>query len=186
MAGRKGKYDTHVQPRLTSITAWRRRGLIEEEICKNLGVSVSSFAEYKNAHSELLEALKTGKDDADAQVENALFKRAVGYEFIETKSLLTTGKDGQTGSGSGRVEKITKAERPDVTAQIFYLKNRAADRWRDRIGHEVTGAGGGPLQTGVVRIYIPDNERGDGNPDPDSKGERPRPSGDAPASTQPT
>ena len=34
----------------------------------------------------------------------------------------------------------------NVTAQIFYLKNRAPDKWKDRREQEITGKGGGPIQ----------------------------------------
>lgn len=34
----------------------------------------------------------------------------------------------------------------NITAQIFYLKNRAPNEWRDRREHELTGAGGGPME----------------------------------------
>lgn len=44
------------------------------------------------------------------------------------------------------VEEKTKEVPPDVTAQIFWLKNRKPDEWREKQQNEITGAGGGPLQ----------------------------------------
>ena len=34
----------------------------------------------------------------------------------------------------------------NVTAQIFYLKNRQPDKWSDRRQHEHTGKDGGPIK----------------------------------------
>lgn len=44
------------------------------------------------------------------------------------------------------VEEKTKEVPPDVTAQIFWLKNRKPNEWREKQQNEITGAGGGPLQ----------------------------------------
>ncbi|TFJ48524.1 hypothetical protein CKN80_00920 [Carnobacterium divergens] len=81
--GRKSKYDTHVATRLKEIEWWCREGLTEFEICKRLNIAKSTFNIYKKEFSELMESLKKGKEIADYQVEDALFKRAVGYEYTE-------------------------------------------------------------------------------------------------------
>lgn len=33
----------------------------------------------------------------------------------------------------------------NVTAQIFWLKNRQKDNWRDKVDHELSGKDGGPI-----------------------------------------
>ena len=77
-------------------------------MCKNLGVGYSTFSVYKNDYIELQEVLKSGKEDADAQVESALFKRAIGYEFEEVKTYLdNTGADkgkGNAGIAAGGLD----------------------------------------------------------------------------------
>lgn len=67
----------------------------------------------------------------DAEVENALYKRAVGYTYNEVTR--ESVKDQATGEESLQVTKVvTKQVMPDTTAQIFWLKNRRPDRWRNR------------------------------------------------------
>ena len=45
----------------------------------------------------------------------------------------------------------------NVTAQIFYLKNRQPDKWRDRRQHEHSGADGKPIEIdNDVHIHIHD------------------------------
>jgi len=157
-AGRKSKWASHVEPRLDTIRMWRKMGFLEKEICERLGVGVSNFARYKLQYRELREALKAGKDDADAAVVNALFKRAVGYEYEEERTIGTKAKGKPL--VIGRIEKIKKQVAPNVLAQIYYLKNRCPQYWRDRSQYEHSGPDGQPLRPPVIHAYIPDNGRG--------------------------
>lgn len=117
----KSKYFTHVEPKLTLVEGWARDGLTDEQIAKNLGVSVSSLNEYKKKYPEFLESLKRGKEIVDYEVENALLKRALGYEYDEVTCEF--GKE---------TKRVTKQVAGDVTAQIIWLKNRKPDKWRDK------------------------------------------------------
>ena len=54
----QSKYDTHVKDKLILVEGWARDGLTEEQIARNLGISYSTFKDYKNKHSALLTALK--------------------------------------------------------------------------------------------------------------------------------
>ena len=73
----KSKYETDVKPRLIEIEAWKRDGLTDEQICKNLGIVKDTFYKYKEKYTDFSDALKKGKEVADIEVENALFKRAI-------------------------------------------------------------------------------------------------------------
>lgn len=128
MAGRPSKYDTHVQPKLNLVESWARDGLTLEQIAHNLGVALSSLCEYKNQYSELAEAIKNGKDDIDVQVENALLKRALGYNYAEV-----------TYENGIETKRVVKEVTPDTTAQIFWLKNRRPAAWRDKQDIEHSG-----------------------------------------------
>lgn len=126
--GRKSVYDWKVKPKLHIISDWMRNGATEEEVYKKLGISHQTFYRYKKQHSELLEALKT-REEADAQVEAALFKRAIGYDYYETISKQRINKDG---SVSEEVNKILKHVEPDTTAALAWLNNRRKETWRQK------------------------------------------------------
>lgn len=133
-----GKYDTHVKPKLLLVQAWARNGLTDEDIAKNLDISVASFHNYKKDHLDFLESLKTSKDEADVIVENSLYKRALGYMYDEVTR--EQKLDPLTGETSLVVTKVvTKEVVPDTTAQIFWLKNRKPKEWRDKqeIDHHI-------------------------------------------------
>ena len=118
----KGKYIDWIEPEgLLKLEGWARDGLVDEQIAQNIGIAASTLYEWKKQYPEISEALKKGKEVVDRQVENALLKRALGYEYDE----ITTeyGKE---------IKRVTKQVVPDVTAQIFWLKNRKPDQWRDK------------------------------------------------------
>ncbi len=118
---RKSKYDTHVKPYLDEIQGWAMSGLTDEQIADNLGVAASTLYEYKKKYPEFSEALKKGKDIADAQVVNALFKLATGFSYSE-----------ETTTAIGEVVSVQRYSKPNTTAAIFWVKNRQPDKWRDK------------------------------------------------------
>lgn len=137
--GRKSKYETHILPYLELVEAWFRDGATEREIAKKLGVAYSTFQSYK-VFPEFSDSLKKSRELADVRVENALFKSAVGFEYEEVRTERTeNGKMGQRGdvrnTDAGTCSKTVTTRKfipGDVTAQIFWLKNRLPEKWRDR------------------------------------------------------
>ena len=134
----KGKYADWLTPEgLLKIEGWARDGLIDEQIAKNIGIRAGTLYEWKNRFPEFSEALKRGKEVVDREVENALLKRALGYEYTETTREAV--QDPNSGEVKMQVtKKVTKQVAPDTTAQIFWLKNRKPDKWRDKPGYEDT------------------------------------------------
>ena len=113
------------------------RGLTDEQIADNMGIACGTLYRWMNEHSEICEALKTGKDEADMIVENALFQSAVGYDYEEITEELKW--DNKTRSYVMKVTKRqTKHQAPSNTAQIFWLKNRRAEQWRDKVENNIT------------------------------------------------
>lgn len=128
----KGKYADWIAPEgLLKIEGWARDGLTDKQIANNIGITVKTLYEWENRFSNICESLKRGKEIVDRQVENALLKRALGYEYTEI--IREAVKDPETGEMEMCVTKeITKQAMPDTTAQIFWLKNRKPDKWRDK------------------------------------------------------
>ena len=124
----KSKYETDIKPRLVEIEAWKRDGLTDEQIFKNLGISRDTFYKYKEKYTDFSDALKKGKEVADIEVENALFKRAIGYKY---KEVIKEVKE-IDGKKSTYVKEVIKEMPGDVAAQIFWLKNRKSSKWKDK------------------------------------------------------
>ena len=87
---RKGIYKEWLtEENLLRLEAWRRDGLTYAEIAHNIGVTEKTLYEWVSKYSEIGEALKKGKEVADILVENALFKRALGYSYEEEITEIT-------------------------------------------------------------------------------------------------
>ena len=102
---------------LELLTGWSREGMNLEEIAEKMGIGVATLRRWRKKYPKIDEALKRGSDAADIAVESALFKRAVGYVVEEVTKQLDK---------SGELE-------PNVTAQLFWLKNRRPDLWSERV-----------------------------------------------------
>lgn len=94
-----------------------------------MGVAERTFTEWIARFPAITSALKKGKEPVDIQVENALLKRALGYDYEETTTEIEDLGGGKTRK---HVRKVTKHVPGDTTAQIFWLKNRKPKQWREK------------------------------------------------------
>ena len=112
--------------KLLLLEDWARQGLFDAQIAKNMGISEATLYRYKANHPEIKEALRKGKEVVDIEVENAMLKRALGYTVRIVEQKIDKFGD------------VHDCERDvhipgDVTAQIFWLKNRRRQQWRDKV-----------------------------------------------------
>lgn len=131
----KGLYHKWLSPEsLTLVEGWAKQGLTEKQIAKNIGISERTLNEWKVRFPQFVHALKKGKEVADFEVENALYKNACGHTVEEL--VVETWEDGE-----GRVRthkrKIQRYIPPNAVSQIFWLKNRKPDVWRDKVNVNV-------------------------------------------------
>ena len=119
--GRKSQYARLVEPRLEEVGGWCRDGATDEELAARLGIGARSLYRYKSQFPEFRQALAESKKIADMRVIRSLYERATGYEVY--KDVMT--KD-------GKKVRLFQLIPPDVTACIFWLKNRDPEHWRDK------------------------------------------------------
>ena len=111
-------------------------GATDADLAKFFEVNVDTVHEWKKVHSEFSDAIKAGKEQADAEVATKLFHRAMGYEHPEDDIRAVS-----LGEGRGSEIVITPTVKhypPDTTAAIFWLKNRRPDLWRDKVHQEIS------------------------------------------------
>lgn len=125
------KEDDELENILIKLEGWARQGLSQPQLSKNLGISLKTFQQNMKRYLPFRQAVKKGKEVADFEVENALYKRAKGYSYEEiTKELIII--DNETGEKELRVTKvITKHQAPDNVSMIFWLKNRMPQQWKN-------------------------------------------------------
>lgn len=118
------KYDDKRTPYLSKMLA--RKGLVDREIAEVMEINISTLNRWKTLHPKFKDSLKEGKEASDAEVEDSLYKKAIGYEV--TKKIIE--KDAEGKIIKKRIERWKVA--PDITAMIFWLKNRQPGKWRDQ------------------------------------------------------
>lgn len=126
--GRKGLYFKLVEPRLKEIEEWVRAGNTNTDIAKALGVSIQTFCEYLNKHPELDATVTDARKSAINEVKQALFRKAIGFEYEETKTYIKKDDDGKEYKYT---ERVKKKSLPDTGAIGMWLRNYDKE-WRDK------------------------------------------------------
>lgn len=117
---RKSKYETHVKPHLEKIRQWYET-MTEAQIASRLGVSTSSWENYKQKYPELKECLRHGKEALVEDLKSTLKKKALGFYYEEVKEKSELNENGELVV----VERyrVTKYVAPDLGSIHLLLKN---------------------------------------------------------------
>jgi len=142
------------QEGLEKIKGWAAQGLTVTEIAGNIGVKPKTLYDWRVKFPEFAAAMDAGKMDAVVLVENALFRKCLGYtvEVLKTFKVREAKYDKQGKKISEKerlVQGVDQVHIPaDVQAQKFFLTNRAPDDWKNRM--EVTP----PAASGALEKYL--------------------------------
>lgn len=120
-------------------------GSTDKELAEFFEVNEDTVHEWKKVHENFSESIKKGKAQADANVADRLYQRAMGYEHPEVDIRVVNQEIIQT--------PITKVYAPDPTAAIFWLKNRQRAKWRDKVETELSG-GVDVAVTGITVEFV--------------------------------
>lgn len=126
--GRKSLYETLVKPRFDEIIEWVKNGNTYADIAKALGISIQSWCEYLNKYEEFSETVNNAKKSAINEVKQALFKKAIGFEYEEKKTYI---KKDDEGKEYKYTEIVKKQSLPDTGAMAMYLRNYDKT-WNDK------------------------------------------------------
>lgn len=116
---------------LTLIGDWARQGLSNGEIASRAGITARTLAKWRRSSPALEAALLRGRDWANAAVEGALLRRALGYTVTETAEEETS---------TGLKTKTSEKHIPgDLSAQMVWLKTRRPEIWGERAANPQSG-----------------------------------------------
>ena len=110
---------------LTRIMGMTRDGLTIEDIASRIGIGTRTLYDWMKRYPQISQAIKEGRAPADTRVENALYRRALGYDYVEKTETVTP-------DGAVTTRTVTRHVPGNVTAMIMWLKNRKPKLWRDR------------------------------------------------------
>lgn len=97
-------------------------GHTDKELALFFEVAESTINLWKKEHPSFSESLKKGKEIADSNVAESLYRRATGYSHEEDKIF--------NDNGTPLIVPTTKHYAPDPTAIIYWLNNRQGYKWK--------------------------------------------------------
>lgn len=107
---------------LALIGQYRREGCSMEDISNIIGIGSTTFYRWYKGNKELADVLGMASNIVNGKVENALLKRALGYDDIDEVEELIEGELRVT-------RRVTRHVPPDVRACLEWLYSRRPDRW---------------------------------------------------------
>ena len=106
---------------LTYIQSWANDGLTNEELAKKMGIGETTLYRWCNADERIRAAIIRGRDTMTMDVENMLYKCAMGFKYTEQQ----VTKDGD-------IVEVERYYEPSQEAQKFILTNRRKDKWKSK------------------------------------------------------
>lgn len=144
---RKNKYEYWLtKDGLLLLESWSRDGSDLQQIAKKMGIAPKTLYAWITKYEAIGKAIKKTQELANLEVENALFKRAIGYNEIVKEAMKVK---------QGSYEEIVYVEKVihipgEVSAQIFYLTNRKPERWTNTQARKVQLAE--PVSAALISI----------------------------------
>jgi len=117
--------------KIKPVIAFLRAGESIFDACVKAKISYRTFKRWQDNNSRLYHLVEIAKDDSEnkrvKKVEASLYKRALGYKYREVHI------ERDIKNPKIKIQKIVIKElTPDPTACMFYLMNRAPERWADK------------------------------------------------------
>lgn len=120
--GRPTKFTDVIAAKILELA---QMGKTDVQIAEITGIAERTLNYWKTNYPDFLQSLKEAKGLADQMVEASLFKTALGYDHETIEEAINE---------RGEVVQLRKEKHypPNTTAQIFWLKNRKPENWRDK------------------------------------------------------
>ena len=106
---------------LLYIQSWANDGLTDAEICKKMGIAVTTLWRWCNQEEKIRNAIIRGRDTMTMEVENMMYKCAMGFTYKE-----------QQLTREGDIVEVERYYEPSQEAQKFILTNRRKDKWKSK------------------------------------------------------
>lgn len=156
----KSKYESHILPNLDKIRDLLEKGATIKDVAASVGVAYSVLRKYLAAgekgdlrYKAFADAFAKSKEVADKKVENALFRRACGYDYEE--HTYERKKDENGDVTMILTKTVIKHLPPDPTTAMFWVTNRMPDKYkyrnvRSNEENNADGDGGGIVEIPAV------------------------------------
>jgi transcriptional regulator with XRE-family HTH domain len=140
------KYDKKIVERICELV--RMDSYTIPEICRQVGISKSTYHEWESKKPEFSDCIKKARNDFDELVAKeatrSLMKKICGYTVQEIKTFsvaIGRADDGKPILTEKERTVTDKHFQPDTAAIIFALTNREPERWKNRRDTDITTGG---------------------------------------------
>lgn len=113
---------------LLLIRGWARDGYTDKQIAANIGIGETTFCAWKKRFPEIVETLKKGRRPVAEEIEDALYKGAIGYDVEEVTEEIVD--DGET--KKKHIRRVKRHIPPNPALTIFALKNLKKRKFKDK------------------------------------------------------
>lgn len=100
-------------------------GATDQQVANMLRVHLATLYRWRELHPEFAEAAQAGKDDADARVQFAMYRRAIGYDYRETRMAIPAG------ATEPMAGEITRHMPADTRVGMHWLRIRRSGQSRE-------------------------------------------------------
>lgn len=148
----KGKYKAWLEPAGLERLAEMAARLTDAEMAREMGISSSTYYDWLGKYPQMSERVSGARAGAQARannerVESSLFELACGCVRKIKKPIKVRSTSYDARGRRVDRERVVYADEevfvpPNVKAQIFWLTNRAPERWRNRIEAAVNDESG--------------------------------------------
>lgn len=121
---------------LKRVRGWARDGYSDEQIAKSIGIARQTLYEWIKKHPDISDAIKKGRQPLTVELEDALYKAGLGYDYEETVEEMYE----EDGVQKKHMRRVKRHAQPNVTALIFALKNLKKQKFKDKPVDEVERA----------------------------------------------
>lgn len=118
------------------------------EIAAYLGITITQFYALYRDSEDLVQQVKALREQCDCKVEDALYKKAIGYEHVEDKVFYDSKR------AQAVVVPTIKRYAPDTEAAMHWLSNRQPGTWQRKVDTRPDTA----IQINIVG-YSPESNR---------------------------
>lgn len=145
-AGRPNTYRGEYAPQAYKLCLL---GATIQELADFFEINNSTVYQWMKYFPEFANAIRDGREVADAEVAHSLYKRATGMRIPAVKIISVAGPPGA--GSTVEYHEYEEVLPPDVGAATKWLASRSR-RWREKQEVELVGKNGGPITSATVTI----------------------------------
>ena len=106
----------HLVTKLKSISEMVSKRATQRQVAEYLGITEKTIIKLRKVHNRLNDAFQFGDEELKQKLIDAVYQRAIGFEYEETQTVIEETKTGT----KKRITKYKKQSLPEISA-IKYL-----------------------------------------------------------------